>query len=57
MARQTSFQRGISVTDKNSQIRAVAIVMVLAAALTAVLLGVEMIGCGTVDLAACNFGK
>jgi hypothetical protein len=44
------------VNDNTTQKHAVAIVMVIAAALTVVLLGVEMISCGTVDLAACNFG-
>jgi hypothetical protein len=44
------------VKDNVSQKHAVAIVMALAAVLTVVLLGIEMIGCGTFDIAACNFG-
>jgi hypothetical protein len=43
------------VIDKQKHVMAI-VVMIIAAALTVVLLGVEMIGCGTVDLAACNFG-
>jgi hypothetical protein len=41
------------VSDKNNTVVAV---LIIAAVVTAAILAIEMVGCGTVNLAVCNFG-